>query len=70
MSFRGEVQWTTDLRLKLKNQKPVADMSFARPIQWYHSHPDLIRPDGTLKRKITNVVVFLGLEDPQALIVM
>jgi hypothetical protein len=44
-------------------------MSFARPIQWYHSHPDLIWTDGTLKRKITNVIVFLGLEDPQALIV-
>ncbi len=22
-------------------------MSFSRPIQWYHSHPDLIWPDGT-----------------------
>ncbi len=24
-------------------------MSFPRPIQWYHSHADLIWPDGTFK---------------------
>jgi hypothetical protein len=36
-------------QLNLKNQKPISVDDFLRPIQWYHSHADLIWPDGTFK---------------------
>jgi hypothetical protein len=38
-------------------------MSFPRPIQWYHSHADLIWPDGTFKTQTytTNAKIYLEL---------
>jgi hypothetical protein len=38
-------------------------MSFPRPIQWYHSHADLIWPDGTFKAQTytTNAKTYLEL---------
>jgi hypothetical protein len=37
------------LWVKLKNKKPMAVVSFSRPIQWYHSHVDPIRLDGNFQ---------------------
>jgi hypothetical protein len=50
-SFLHEAAQNFDVfpRVKLKNQKPIALTSFSRPIQWYHSHVDLIWPDDTFK---------------------
>jgi hypothetical protein len=55
--IRGFFEWSgselwscfkySDLKLKIKNLQRL--MSFSRPIQWYHSHADPIRPDGTFK---------------------
>jgi hypothetical protein len=33
-------------------------MSFSTPIQWYHSHADPIRPDGTFNSQLIRVTIY------------
>jgi hypothetical protein len=40
------------LKTEIKNWKTYNGWWFLRPIQWYHSHADLIWPDNTLKKYI------------------
>jgi hypothetical protein len=43
-------------KIRIKNKKNLQQlMSFSRPIQWYHSHADIIWPDGAgyILRKFT-----------------
>jgi hypothetical protein len=47
--YEAEKKLSSLLKNSSSEKIKLAVMSFSRPVQWYHSHADLISPDGTIK---------------------